>query len=1017
MKNKLVPFICIFLITTILSSTNALANHDRFSTDQELLSASMDTWNMDLIGQVGGSVDTVAVQDYYAYIGAGTRMIVLDIMDPSNPIVTGYTQPFPDCLDDIFIQGEYAYVADELGGLRIVRISEPYNLVEEGFYALSASASGVSVSGNYAYVAAESGGLRVIDISNPSSPTEVGNASTPSSANGVAVSESYAFVITYSTGLRVFSIANPYQPVEVGFIDTPGWGYSVAISGDYAYVADLLSGLRVIDISNPEEPIELGYIDTPVGAWDVAVIGPYAYVADWTGGLRIINISNPISPIEVGYYLTSDALGVVASDGFAYIADGEGGLKIINVSSPTNPSIVSNFIQPGASWDVAVSGSFAYVANYGVGMSVVNVTSPDEASNVGFYDSPGNANGVAVSGNYAYLADGYQGLRVVNITNPYYPVEVSFYNSPGFARDVVISGDYAYVADGNSGLRIIDVSNPSILLEVGFYDTPGSSYNLIVRGNYAYIADYTSGLRIIDITDPTAPYEVGFFDTPGWAYSVALAWDYAYVADVYEGLRIIDVTDPANPSEIFVYNPDAQIRDVVISGLYAYVSGSEFVQVFDISDPINPIEVGHILAPAHAESIAIADAYIYFADGGAGLLILRHFMADISFRPNPDGYYFKNYGEVNLTDFTMDDMIRMFGQDAVCFTILNDICIPTKSAILWNVYANLKMSGGHCDGMASTSLRYFTDLDSYSGIDSSYDLDLGNNIQSTWQGETFITNVRRSIAYFHVEQFTPPVVDYKDQIRQQTPSQVLEQLATAMSSGLSNPTTLFVRQEGEGGHAVTPYAISDLGYAIYWIWVYDNNHPNNFTQHVVVDAYNNTWSYDLGWTTWSGDKTTDTFGIVPLSLYSERPECPWCQTMLSSEEQSEVWFSGSGHLLITDSFGNQLGYLDEEFVNNIPGAYPGVVDGGMGVEIEPIYILPTSTTYTILLDGQSLSESGSSNMAQFGPGYAVSIEDIDVSPSTQDIVTFTNDGTQVVYQSSCLSVQSGSASHFISYGG
>ena len=143
------------------------------------------------------------------------------------------------------------------------------------------------MAGSYAYIADDLAGLRIIDISNPSNPFEVGNYDTPGYAHGVAVADSYAYVADGEAGLRVVDISNPSNPVGVGSYNTPGVALNVTVAGSYAYVADNGLGFCVIDISNPSNPIEVGYYDTPGSDECIAVAGPYVYVAAKTAGLQI----------------------------------------------------------------------------------------------------------------------------------------------------------------------------------------------------------------------------------------------------------------------------------------------------------------------------------------------------------------------------------------------------------------------------------------------------------------------------------------------------------------------------------------------------------------------------------------------------------------------------------------------------------------------------------------------------------------------------------------------------------
>jgi hypothetical protein len=66
--------------------------------------------------------------------------------------------------------------------------------VEVGFYDTPGYARGVAVTANYAYVADDNSGLRIINVASPAAPAEVGFYDTPGYANGVALAGSYAYV-------------------------------------------------------------------------------------------------------------------------------------------------------------------------------------------------------------------------------------------------------------------------------------------------------------------------------------------------------------------------------------------------------------------------------------------------------------------------------------------------------------------------------------------------------------------------------------------------------------------------------------------------------------------------------------------------------------------------------------------------------------------------------------------------------------------------------------------------------
>jgi len=76
---------------------------------------------------------------------------------------------------------------------------------------------------------------------------------------------------------------------------------------------------------------------------------------------------------------------------------------------------------------------------------------------------------------------------------------------------------------------------------------------------------------------------------------------------------------------------------------------------------------------------------------------------------------------------------------------------------------NWYMSGGHADGFASTSLRFFKDLDDPSNFK------LGAiSIQ-----ELELVDARRHLAYYQVEQYTEPLANARWHSTLDTPAGVL----------------------------------------------------------------------------------------------------------------------------------------------------------------------------------------------------------------------------------------------------
>jgi Tol biopolymer transport system component len=379
-------------------------------------------------------------------------------------------------------------------------------------------------------------------------------------------------------------------------------------------------------------------------------------------------------------------------------------------------------------------------------------------------------------------------------------------------------------------------------------------------------------------------------------------------------------------------------------------------------------------------------------------------IVDISFRPYPNGYEIVNdnswySGDFTTTfDFSTNDMGQLFGDEFVCESVVLGHCFLTLPAQQW--YDNVAIPiirGGHCDGMAATSLRFFKGWDQLpqiqSGAVTAYDLDL--------------FHARRHLSYYQVLQKTPVTSEAIRNTEAQTPTQVLSLLQASFSADL--PYTLIIIEgdyDGAHAHALVPYRLTDRGNGIWWIWVYDPNYPFNpispldSNRYAVLNTATNTWTYTGSFGTWSGEAMSHTLRALPLLAYQphQHGQCPWCvpvDPVLPSIAQ--ISLNDVGHLLITDPTGRRLGYVGGQYYSEIPSAVGiPVISSGL-VPQEPTYYLPLTSTYTITLDGTILTQTQAATMRQFGPGYAVGV-DSTLSPSTQDQITITPDGARVSYR-------------------
>jgi len=105
----------------------------------------------------------VCVSGDYAYVAAGTALFVIDISDPTNP-GSPVGEGTLNNAYDVYVDGDYAFVAGDYAGLEIFDISNPTNPEPYVTEDTTGRAFSVSISGDYAYVADEDSGLVVIQV-------------------------------------------------------------------------------------------------------------------------------------------------------------------------------------------------------------------------------------------------------------------------------------------------------------------------------------------------------------------------------------------------------------------------------------------------------------------------------------------------------------------------------------------------------------------------------------------------------------------------------------------------------------------------------------------------------------------------------------------------------------------------------------------------------------------------------------------------------------------------------------
>jgi hypothetical protein len=286
-----------------------------------------------------------------------------------NCVTPGYAK-------DLFVLGDYAYVADGQAGLQVIDISDPTQPVIAGSHDTDKYAYGIFVQDSIAYVAdgASGGGLHIFNVKHPDSIIALGTDAWISVYDVFVINRdaSVFALLAARDKFVVDEVTNPLLPSLEGRCETPGTAYGVYGNDEYAYVANEQMGLQVIDMTELTDPEISGSCDTPGKALDVFVSGDYAYIADGREGLQVIDVSDPERPGIVGTCNTPGyANRIFVFEARAYIADGDAGLQVIDVSNPSSPSIVGECDTPYANGVFVTTGRYVYVSDRDEGLVVI----------------------------------------------------------------------------------------------------------------------------------------------------------------------------------------------------------------------------------------------------------------------------------------------------------------------------------------------------------------------------------------------------------------------------------------------------------------------------------------------------------------------------------------------------------------------------------------------------------------------------------------------------------------------
>ena len=628
--------------------------------------ASGNRWELELVNNTGTHYG-----EYPAWViayssNSGTlalyRMVVITVdpeFAPSNPRITGSVFFYQDC-KDICINGNIAYVADDINGLKIIDISNPSSptlisslLFDKG---TGYGATRVVYQNGIAYVDYWRGGVWIVDVSYPQNPRLIGHYGTPGDATqDIAVSGDKMYAIIEGH-LDIIDISNPGQPQHLAFSNLQYEITNLMVKGNYIYATTPLwsaptTYLLSIDVSDPQAPFQGGIV--PVSdrtLEDFAIGSNISYIATNDAGIKLVDISDPLNMRilgEIGYF--DRLFGIGFSDNHIYVG-GVNGLWVYDVSDPSNPMLENHtqFSSTGSDMGIAFSGSYCFYARGTIGVKVFDIKDPAQPSLLSSFGENVSPVEIKKRDDYAYVlsnallfAPGK--ILTIDVKNTAAPQVVSSLplgNEIASISDLEFKGDYGYCTwyiyipghppEITGYFDVIDFSDPLFPQDIDSEeifmnsdDTEGDT-PIEIHNNLLYYL-LSNALMIMDISDPANPQDFSYLSlniSPVYVDNLIAIGNYVYIqtsGDIY----IVDVNDPLNPQIVNTIAFTPKYMTTYDNYMVAANSGGT-IKLFDVDNPATPVEISSYESGFTIYDIQAADKFVYVSDYQYGLRILDY---------------------------------------------------------------------------------------------------------------------------------------------------------------------------------------------------------------------------------------------------------------------------------------------------------------------------------------------------------------------------------------------------------
>jgi len=378
--------------------------------------------------------------------------------------------------ESLLIVDTLCYLADGYAGLRILDISDIYNIQEIGYCEDATNGQFLQLQDDVLYMACGRSYFRSVDVSDPANPSLLHTLHSLSDDFRIHSN------LVYSASddrryLEIIDISDPsnmqtYREVRFGRTEN---GQGVEIHDNYLYyVTD--EKFRIISITDPDD-LEILYEEEYGMRVAANTIHFFNHHFLYMDSYRVWDVDDPTEPeLLFGGWIErfshwSEVSDIVSFTSHRFTSDKRG--MIIYYIEDLREIEEIHFLHAAMGLsDVFVQGNLMYVSSrykFGSKFEIYGIEDIHNLNKIGGIDSTvggGNMNvgfdGIFVQDDLAILWvwDGRNVILIYSIEDPRQPNQIGEIGHVS-ARDVVVDGDYIYAAcDGRDGFKVISIANP-----------------------------------------------------------------------------------------------------------------------------------------------------------------------------------------------------------------------------------------------------------------------------------------------------------------------------------------------------------------------------------------------------------------------------------------------------------------------------------------------------------------------------------------------------------------------------